>query len=114
MLRPLKVKITSHLLVSSCRREDRLELLQIHMKGTRMSLSRSDWQELLHRTDGYSGCDIANLISSALLEPIRDMVKATHWITTCCKYKNPFSDVRYIPENINITAKQAFLLIIIN
>jgi SpoVK/Ycf46/Vps4 family AAA+-type ATPase len=79
-----------------------------------MSLSHIEWQELLNRTDGYSGCDIANLISSALLEPIRDMVKATHWITTCCKYYNPFSDVRYIPENQNVTAKQALLPIINN
>jgi SpoVK/Ycf46/Vps4 family AAA+-type ATPase len=79
-----------------------------------MSLSHNDWQELLHRTDGYSGCDIANLISSTLLEPIRDMVKATHWITTRCKYKNPFSDVRYVPGNKNITAKQAFLFILNN
>jgi len=63
-----------------------------------MSLSHSDWQDLLNRTDGYSGCDIANLISSAMLEPIRDMVKATHWITTYCKYKNFFSDFGYIPE----------------
>jgi SpoVK/Ycf46/Vps4 family AAA+-type ATPase len=55
-----------------------------------MSLTHSDWHVLLNRTDGYSGCDIANLISSALLEPIRDMVKATHWITTCCKYKIHF------------------------
>jgi SpoVK/Ycf46/Vps4 family AAA+-type ATPase len=84
------------------------------MQGTRMSLSHNDWQELLNRTDGYSGCDIANLISSALLEPIRDMVKATHWITTCCEYKNAFSHVRYIPEYQDITAKQTFLSIINN
>ncbi|GFG37328.1 hypothetical protein Cfor_07771 [Coptotermes formosanus] len=63
--------------------QDRMELLQIHTQGTRLSLSDSDWQVLLDRTEGYSGCDIANLISSALLEPIREMLKATHWITTC-------------------------------
>jgi hypothetical protein len=81
-----EVKINFHLPVI-CHRQDRMELLRIHTQGTRLSLSRSDWQVLQDRTDGYSGCDIANLISSALLEPMRDMVKATHWITSSCKYK---------------------------
>jgi vacuolar protein-sorting-associated protein 4 len=63
-----------------------MEIFRIHTSGTRLSLSDNDWKVLLDKTDGYSGCDLANLISSALLEPMRDMVKATHWVTTCSKY----------------------------
>ncbi|XP_021920324.1 vacuolar protein sorting-associated protein 4-like [Zootermopsis nevadensis] len=59
-----------------------MEILQIHTSGARLSLSNTEWEVLLEKTDGYSGCDLANLTSSALLEPMRDMVKATHWVTT--------------------------------
>jgi SpoVK/Ycf46/Vps4 family AAA+-type ATPase len=63
-----------------------MDIFHIHTSGTRLSLSDNEWKVLLKKTDGYSGCDLANLISSALLEPMRDMVKATHWATTCSKY----------------------------
>jgi SpoVK/Ycf46/Vps4 family AAA+-type ATPase len=63
-----------------------MEILHIHTRGAHLSLSDADWEVLLDKTDGYSGCDLANLISSARLEPMRDMLKATHWVTTCCKY----------------------------
>lgn len=62
--------------------KDRMEIFRIHTMGICLSLSDNDWKVLLDKTDGYSGCDLANLISSALLEPMRDMVKATHWVTT--------------------------------
>jgi vacuolar protein-sorting-associated protein 4 len=63
-----------------------MEILQIHTCGARLSLSAADWEVLLDKTDGYSGCDLANLISSALLEPMRDMLEATHWVTTSSKF----------------------------
>lgn len=75
-----------------------MEILQIHTSGARLSLSNTEWEVLLEKTDGYSGCDLANLTSSALLEPMRDMVKATHWVTTSCKYLTlQFNSVKAIP-----------------
>ncbi|KAG8233095.1 hypothetical protein J437_LFUL013286 [Ladona fulva] len=67
-------------------REARREIIKMHSMDDKENncdiFSESEWSELLNATVGYSGSDLANLSTSALLEPIRDLEEATSWAAT--------------------------------
>jgi vacuolar protein-sorting-associated protein 4 len=54
-------------------REARCELLNLHLGSVGVSLSVKDLQMLAECTEGYSGSDIANVASEALLRPVREL-----------------------------------------
>ena len=60
-------------------RKARRKLLELHLGSTGVLMSESDWELLVTRTDGYSGSDIATCVADALLEPVRELGRATHW-----------------------------------
>jgi vacuolar protein-sorting-associated protein 4 len=57
----------------------RLRLLQIHLGEEARSLSKDDIEMLVARTDGFSGSDISNLCRDALMQPVRECLRAKHW-----------------------------------
>ncbi|KAJ9585231.1 hypothetical protein L9F63_002994 [Diploptera punctata] len=61
-------------------KNDRRDIIKLCLQDTRHELSDSDWAQLLDLTDGFSGSDLANLTSCALLKPIRELANSTHWI----------------------------------
>ena len=60
-------------------REGRRLLIQLHTQEAYNSLSSEEWEELVIKTEGYSGSDISTVISDALLEPVRELESAQYW-----------------------------------
>lgn len=60
--------------------EARQVMFKIHIGSTRHSLHEDDFRELALRTDGFSGSDISNIVKDALMEPIRTLQSATHFM----------------------------------
>ena len=44
-----------------------------------MAVSREEVDGLVQHTEGYSGSDMSNCITDALLEPVRELEHATCW-----------------------------------
>uniref|UniRef100_A0A453NE47 AAA+ ATPase domain-containing protein n=1 Tax=Aegilops tauschii subsp. strangulata TaxID=200361 RepID=A0A453NE47_AEGTS len=49
----------------------RQRMLKVHLGDTPHSLTKSDFESVAHRTDGFSGSDIAVCLKDVLFEPIR-------------------------------------------
>lgn len=60
--------------------EARQVMFKIHIGATRHSLNDDDFRLLAMRTDGMSGSDISNVVKDALMEPIRTLQSATHFL----------------------------------
>ncbi|KAK3747046.1 hypothetical protein QZH41_017817 [Actinostola sp. cb2023] len=60
-------------------KEARIDLMKMHLGSTPAQLTEQDWSLLGDRTEGYSGSDLANCISDALFEPIRELQHARYW-----------------------------------
>lgn len=59
--------------------EARKQILQSHIGDTPHELSDDDFNFLIANTEGYSGSDISILVRSALMEPVRRCLHATHF-----------------------------------
>ena len=59
--------------------ETRKDLFKIHLKDVKIELSEHDLECLVKQTDGYSGSDISNCISEAVLQPIRELRDCSTW-----------------------------------
>ena len=57
----------------------RKRMFDIHIGDTSNQLTALDFQELAHKTDGYSGADIGIVVREALMMPIRKVQTATHF-----------------------------------
>jgi len=60
--------------------EARQVMFKIHIGSTRHSLQDDDFRMLAMRTGGFSGSDISNVVKDALMEPIRTLQSATHFL----------------------------------
>ena len=60
-------------------RSARIELIKIHTRENKLTLTDDEWHCLGDRTEGYSGSDIASMTLGALFEPIRDLQAAMYW-----------------------------------
>lgn len=60
--------------------EVRKQIFTIHLKGIEINISEEDFEQLAEKTNGYSGSDIANCVSEAVLEPIRELKKCVYWV----------------------------------
>ncbi|KAF7078255.1 hypothetical protein CFC21_082725 [Triticum aestivum] len=49
----------------------RQRMLKVHLGDTPHSLTKSDFESVAHRTDGFSGSDIAVCVKDVLFEPVR-------------------------------------------
>ena len=73
-------------------KEARQIMFKIHIGKTPNSLTEQDFAIMAERTDGFSGSDISGVVQDALMEPVRTMQTATHFV----KSKDPDNQVPYI------------------
>nr|XP_021541823.1 vacuolar protein sorting-associated protein 4B isoform X2 [Neomonachus schauinslandi] len=57
----------------------RAAMFKLHLGTTQNSLTKTDFQELGKKTDGYSGADISVIVRDALMQPVRKVQSATHF-----------------------------------
>jgi len=58
----------------------RFTMFKLHMGETPCGLNDQDYRELAQNTDGYSGADIALVVRDALMQPVRRVQHATHFV----------------------------------
>ena len=68
-------------------REARSDLLHLHLGSTGVCVSDGDLDLLAGYTEGFTGSDIAHVASDALLQPIRELDSAQHWLPVNGKLK---------------------------
>ncbi|RKK94009.1 hypothetical protein BFJ68_g15344 [Fusarium oxysporum] len=57
----------------------RARMFKLAIGDTETSLQASDYNILAAKSDGMSGSDIANVVQSALMRPVRKILQATHF-----------------------------------
>ncbi|KAL6063907.1 Vacuolar protein sorting-associated protein 4 [Balamuthia mandrillaris] len=57
----------------------RQHLFQLHVGNEPVEVTATDLEQFASMTEGFSGSDIAVLCQEALMQPVRDCLKATHW-----------------------------------
>merc|ERR1719341_2846639 len=66
----------------TCQRSDaRSDLFKLNLGNTPHMLTEEDIRVLGQRTDGYSGADISIVVRDALMQPVRKVQTATHFMT---------------------------------
>merc|ERR1719464_292984 len=60
-------------------------MFKIHVGKTPCNLGDKDYDKLGEKTEGFSGSDISTVVNDALMEPVRTMQSATHFV----KAKHP-------------------------
>lgn len=58
----------------------RLHMFKLHIGNTPHTLSEDDFKQLAKRSDGFSGADISVLVRDALMQPVRKVQTATHFM----------------------------------
>ncbi|KAK6627586.1 Vacuolar protein sorting-associated protein 4 [Polyplax serrata] len=58
----------------------RLTMFKLHLGSTRHTLTDEDLRQLAAQTDGYSGADISIVVRDALMQPVRKVQTATHFV----------------------------------
>jgi vacuolar protein-sorting-associated protein 4 len=59
--------------------EARKQLFKIHLGSLGENCSEKDFDELAHRSEGFSASDVANAIQDGLMVPIKKVHMATHF-----------------------------------
>merc|ERR1711879_934928 len=62
--------------------EARAAMFKIHIGKTPCGLGEADYKILGAKTEGLSGSDISNAVNDALMEPVRTLQSATHFLKT--------------------------------
>jgi len=55
-------------------------MFKIHMGTTPNSITEQDYRQLAANTEGYSGADISLIVRDALMQPVRRVQSATHFV----------------------------------
>mmetsp|Transcript_6693 Transcript_6693/g.24789 ORF Transcript_6693/g.24789 Transcript_6693/m.24789 type:complete len:438 (+) Transcript_6693:263-1576(+) len=58
----------------------RARIFKVHLGDTPNNLSEADFHSLAVRTEGFSGSDIAVVVKDVLMQPLRVVQDATHWV----------------------------------
>ncbi|EGD74990.1 skd/vacuolar sorting protein [Salpingoeca rosetta] len=56
--------------------EARCKMFELHIKGVRNTLQPHDYNTLAHKSEGYSGSDICNVVREAIMMPVRKVQHA--------------------------------------
>ena len=80
-------------------------MFKLSMGSTPTSITDADYNVLAQRTDGYSGADINLVVRDALMQPVRKVQSATHWVKVglLCKNQGYF---KYKERKIYLTSYQ--------
>ncbi|GLV36299.1 Vacuolar protein sorting 4 [Carabus blaptoides fortunei] len=87
-------------------RQTRLQIFKLLAKSN--SIDDTQWVEILDKTEGWSGSDIADLVNCAMYQPIRTLDSATNWIITADDKYMPVDetepmaikrDIQYLPAH---------------
>ena len=66
----------------------RCTMFKLSMGSTSTNVTDADYNVLARKTDGYSGADINMVVRDALMQPVRKVQSATHWV----KVRGPLRD----------------------
>ena len=55
-------------------------MFKLSMGSTPTSMADADYNVLASKTNGYSGADINLVVRDALMQPVRKVQSATHWL----------------------------------
>merc|ERR1712180_355032 len=58
----------------------RTAMFKLHMGTTPCTLTEQDYRELGAKTEGYSGADISLVVRDSLMQPVRRVQSATHFV----------------------------------
>lgn len=75
----------------------RAQLFKIHSNEDGVHLSEQEFQRLAHRTDGFSGSDIQNTCRDALMQPVRECLRAQYWRPVEVEDAQGRVSLRYVP-----------------
>ena len=70
-------------------------MFKLSMGSTATSITDSDYNVLASKTDGYSGADINLVVRDALMQPVRKVQSATHWV----KVRYRYAIFTYLPNS---------------
>jgi vacuolar protein-sorting-associated protein 4 len=54
-------------------------MFQLHVGDTPHQVTQKDFRRLADKTHGYSGSDISIVVRDALMQPVRKVIRATHF-----------------------------------
>lgn len=60
-------------------RQERLEFLNLYTKNTSLEATCQYWDMILDKTEGYSGSDLTNIVTSALNNPLYELENEKIW-----------------------------------
>jgi len=83
-------------------------MFKIHIGNTPSSLTDVDYEVLGEKTEGFSGSDISTLVNDALMEPVRTMQSAAHFVKA--NHVDPKFEYAWVPCSGNTRGAQKMRL----
>lgn len=79
-----------------------MALIKLHTQETYYDcLFSHEWEELVIKTEGYSGSDISTVIADGLLEPVRELEMARHWKPSSSELSTNYK-INNLSENVKL------------
>ena len=68
-------------------------MFKLSMGSTPTKITDAEYNVLAQKTDGYSGADINLVVRDALMQPVRKVQSATHWVKVSTYLNSNLADV---------------------
>lgn len=75
----------------------RSRMFDIHLGSTQHTLTRTDFDALAEKSDGYSGSDINVVVRDAIMQPVRTLQNAQYFKKVVARDANGKSSEKYTP-----------------